>query len=631
MEELIGQLWHRCISRAARETYPDAGVDLQAMQGRLATLFRALGGDPGCRIGAAPAVRHGASRRLLARLAGSGEQHRPARLDEEHFRLPPRIEIFPTPALNADLFLWLAALAAHGESPAVQASSLAPLPGRELPTWVRNLEFNRRATAATLSAWPGLTSLYGRLVQAHLDLRQRHAVPHPWDAMLTGILRNPALDPSQPAWPLPLPDRPPAPVPLWLELDDAHLDRLAASAPAADPTAPPPPTLPHPTETAPGAFRGERVDEERKQSGVLLCFRAESLLTLGEHVRVDRPEDDDPDPHAAQAAADLERITLARQRPPLAARIRFDLDLPGATQDDTPLGPGIHLPEWNFRTASLQTDHVCLQALEATSAPPAPLPAALAATARALRQQFSVLTPGRQWVPGREDGDEADLDSVIRAVSDLRAGHEPGDRLYRRLEKRARDISCLVLADLSLSTDAWVAGQQRVIDVIREALLLFGTALTATGDPFGLYGFSSVKRQHVRYHHLKTFDQPFDDHARGRLLAIKPGYYTRMGAAIRHSANILARQGSSRRILLILSDGKPNDLDQYEGRYGIEDTRMAVLEARGQGVIPFCLTVDREGAAYLPHLFGQSGFAILHRPEDLPERLPRLYAQLTRT
>ena len=118
--------------------------------------------------------------------------------------------------------------------------------------------------------------------------------------------------------------------------------------------------------------------------------------------------------------------------------------------------------------------------------------------------------------------------------------------------------------------------------------------------------------------------------ARGRIAAIKPGYYTRLGAALRQATTLLAAQPAKLRPLLIVSDGKPHDIDHYEGRYGIEDTRMAVIEARRQGLKPFCITIDREGEDYLPHMFGPAGYTVVRQPEDLALRLPALYAQLTR-
>jgi nitric oxide reductase NorD protein len=174
-----------------------------------------------------------------------------------------------------------------------------------------------------------------------------------------------------------------------------------------------------------------------------------------------------------------------------------------------------------------------------------------------------------------------------------------------------------------------VSNSARVIDVIRDSMMLFGEALGATGDRFALYGFSSVRRENVRYHLLKGFDERYGGEVRGRLAALKPGFYTRMGAAIRHSAAILSKQKSARKLLLILTDGKPNDLDKYEGRYGIEDTRVAVQEARRMGLTPFCVTIDDKAGEYLPHLFGANGYVVVRDAQTLPKVLPSLYVQLT--
>jgi nitric oxide reductase NorD protein len=164
---------------------------------------------------------------------------------------------------------------------------------------------------------------------------------------------------------------------------------------------------------------------------------------------------------------------------------------------------------------------------------------------------------------------------------------------------------------------------------IRDTLHLFADALETAGDRFALYGFSSRHRDHIRFHVLKGFEEKFGSTIRGRIDKLKPGYYTRMGAAIRQSSQLLSRQGGNQKLLLILTDGKPNDLDQYEGRYGVEDTRMAVIEARKMGLRPFCVTIDREGRDYLPHIFGANGYVVIHKPTELPAQLPLLYAQLT--
>jgi len=190
-------------------------------------------------------------------------------------------------------------------------------------------------------------------------------------------------------------------------------------------------------------------------------------------------------------------------------------------------------------------------------------------------------------------------------------------------------MACLLLADLSLSTDSWVNNHSRVIDVVRDSLLLFAEALSATGDQFAMYGFSSRYREHIRFHTLKTFNESHNNISRGRINAIKPGFYTRMGAAIRQASDILSKQPASQQLLLILTDGKPNDLDQYDGRYGIEDTRMALIEARRKGLQPFCVTIDEKGGDYLPYMFGVDNYVVIRKPSELPRELPLLYARLT--
>jgi nitric oxide reductase NorD protein len=199
------------------------------------------------------------------------------------------------------------------------------------------------------------------------------------------------------------------------------------------------------------------------------------------------------------------------------------------------------------------------------------------------------------------------------------------------MEKRQqhRDLSCLLLADLSMSTDSHINDERRVIDVVADSMLLFGEALSAVGDDFALYGFSSLRRHQVRMQEIKRFDQRYEDGVRGTIQGLKPGYYTRMGAAIRQASALLKDRPHKRRVLLLVTDGKPNDLDLYEGRYGVEDTRQAVLEAQKMGIIPFCITIDREAADYLPYMFGANGYTLIREPEHLPTRLPQLYRQLT--
>jgi nitric oxide reductase NorD protein len=289
------------------------------------------------------------------------------------------------------------------------------------------------------------------------------------------------------------------------------------------------------------------------------------------------------------------------------------------------------LPEWDWKQQRLRPDHCRAVTLVATPGAPFQPSPALRATARRVRRRLEVLRAAPAWQRACADGDALDLDAWVRhqaSLHDNLAAPEP--RVYARRQHSGRSLATLLLADLSLSTDAHLNNQQRVVDVIRDALYVMGEAMQGSGDAFAMLGFSSVRRAHVRLQHLKGFDEPWNATVQSRVGAIKPGYYTRMGAAIRVATQHLAARGERQRLLLLLTDGKPNDLDLYEGRWGLEDTRHAVLEARAAGLTPFCLSIDDEAQGYLPHLFGPRGWAQLRRPAELPTRLAQLHATLTR-
>ncbi|MCG2579045.1 nitric oxide reductase [Dechloromonas sp. XY25] len=611
MEEFIGKLWHNWVTKAAGGHYPQAAVKLADVEKTAGILFRAFGGDPGLKVAAATAEQHGARRRWLQRLASSGEKVAQARRDAETLRLPPEIAAFPEKSLNRDLYLWLSAIA---------ACDLAD----DRPWFVRN----QLAARTALERYPGLRPRYERLVEAHIAGRIPPDELQPDEAAQEEALRQALRAPGSVDGLPPLnsnKSRPPQPVLLWLIAAETR-----AAGRVADPDEELPPEGSGDSKTTQEAHKAEQVETPDNKAPMIAMFRAESLPTWAEYVRVNRAFDEDEDPNAKDAAKDLDQLSLIRDGQTAKSRVKFDLDLPSAAEDDTPIGPGIALPEWDYRKSLMQEKHCLVQPMIARDAEPAALPQELAATAKKLRGQFAALAPQRRWLKGQPDGPELDVDACVRNHADRAAGHTPETGGYLAQARCERDLACLLLADLSMSTDAPISDSHRIVDVIRDSLLLFSEALTATGDRFGIYGFSSLRRQNIRFHLLKDFGKRYDAAARGRILAIKPGYYTRMGAAIRQSANILAEQPASRRLLLIITDGKPNDLDLYDSRYGIEDTRLAVHEARAMGLTPFCVTIDREAGAYLPYLFGPAGFCVIRKPEELPRRLPLLYVQLTR-
>jgi nitric oxide reductase NorD protein len=608
MEEQVGALWHRLITRLADETHPEAAVELKSLQRPLGIYFRALGGDPALQIELADATAYARRRNWLQRIAGSAEKIELAWRDQRSLRLPPRIAWFASSALNTDLYYWLAALATGAD-------------GRQ-QDW---LSANQQLSIQALLRFPGLLPRYHRLAEAHLAQRPDPASLKADEAAVEQAIRQALQQPGTVAQ-LPPSKRAPFPVPLWLH---PHPPRPPGQDAPAD-TEPPPPSGQRRELEDMSRRQTERVDEPKGGRG-LITIRMENILTIGEFLKVDRDAEDEEDLDQAEAAArDLDKISVARSKQRAAASLKFDLDLPSAAEDDLVLSEGLLLPEWDWRKQALLDNHCHIQELQADVTEVLALPEHLQAIAKRLRHQFQALAPARTWERGRPDGDEVDIDSYLRFCSDRAAGIQASaDRLYRQMTSGARDLSCLLMADLSLSTDTYVNNDHRVIDVIRDSLFLFAECLTATGDPHALYGFSSRKRDPIRIHQIKDFAETNLGLVRGRIQKIKPGYYTRLGAAIRYASRQLEPRPEGRRLLLVLTDGKPNDLDQYEGRYGIEDTRQAIFEARRAGLEPFCVTIDRKANDYLPYLFGSSGFVVIRQPSELPKQLPLLYAQLT--
>lgn len=604
LEEWVGSAWHRFITRRASVDFPHARVELVDRQRSLAVLFRALGGASGIALEAASERDLLLRLNLLMRIAGTCKHAPLASCDGNRLSLPSSLAVYPTVALNRELYRWLALLAAHAGP---------------MTHWARD---NQRWTWLLLQRYPALLPSYQRLVDAHITLRPDPASLSPAEAALEKALRKALREPGSVRH-LPRSERAAWPLPLWL-YPPLHLDTPQALDLEDDAD-----DLATPSGEQQGApKRASRVDDHSRDGG-LLVVRLENLFSWTEHVDLDRWADDSEDPDAARVAEDLDQLSLSRQRVRKSGGLKLHLDLPPADVDDIPLGEGIKLPEWDYRQQCLQPGFVNLQRMQPRADAPQPLPARLLGPAQRLRRQFQQLRTDRQWLRRQPQGAELDLQAWVDFQVQRQHGACTERGLYQEQRHTRRDLACLLLADLSMSTDAHLNDTQKVIDVIRDSLLLFGESLAGLGDAFALYGFSSLRRHQVRLHQLKTFEQVYDDRTRGCIQALKPGYYTRMGAAIRQATHLLGACKQRRKLLLLLTDGKPNDLDLYEGRYGVEDTRQAVVEARRQGLIPFCITIDKQAGDYLPYMFGAHGYTLIRQPEQLPLRLPQLYRQLT--
>ena len=183
--------------------------------------------------------------------------------------------------------------------------------------------------------------------------------------------------------------------------------------------------------------------------------------------------------------------------------------------------------------------------------------------------------------------------------------------------------------DLSASTETWVKGECRVLDVERQALLLMNGALELLGDSYAIYGFSSKVEKGCAFYRIKGFGEPYGDVVKARIGAVSGRGYTRMGAPIRHVTRILTNTEARLKLLLILSDGKPNEVGIYQGQYAVEDTRQAILEARERRILPFGVTIDRSDRGYLSRIFGAKGYAVIDDVMELPRRLAGIYYGLT--
>lgn len=254
-----------------------------------------------------------------------------------------------------------------------------------------------------------------------------------------------------------------------------------------------------------------------------------------------------------------------------------------------------------------------------------------------LRRHFEHLRPeGFKKVKKQEYGEEIDLESALDSILECKAGFSPSDRVYSLRLKKSRAVATAFLIDMSGSTHQQIGGPfpgarekgRRVIDVEKEGLLLLCEAVDALGDEFAIYGFSGHSRNQVNFYRIKDFDEDYTGPVQNRIGAIEPGGQNRDGAAIRHVTAKLLGHPAKTKLLILLSDGKPLDED-YQGVYSLEDTRMALREARILGIHPFCITVDRDASEYIRELYSEVSYTIIDNILSLPQRLPRIYKQLT--
>ncbi|MFA3916530.1 nitric oxide reductase activation protein NorD [Ruegeria hyattellae] len=623
-EETIGKLWHSLASRLdAPLAHDEAAVDLSEVAGRLAVLFRGLGG--GATVELRPVSPEVSRHRLgwRRRLGTEAETLPRTSFDGEVLRLPDRLAVYPVREANAALYVWLAAVSANAGTQIEESDPLRA----DLST----LDAAREMVIRTLENAPGLRPLYEELCKGLLHQRTVPNLP-PIEMAMEELIRHMLGDPrplSELAKRLdtdvsaPRGYQPFRPVPLWPELrkvafSDAHeVENRETEGP--------------PEDSGEKTHRARRrKSDQAARSDSFILHKFEAILSWTEFLNLNRRVDDDDPDNAKKAADDQDEIGLGQISKAPPTRLKLHLDLAPEDVDRERLSGRVLYPEWDVRSGQYLPDHVNVLTSDADVRDEAEAFGKDPATARrirAVKRQFEALRPGRVMTRGHLDGDQLDIDAAVRAESDRAVSGQGNDRVWMQSRPEARDLAVSILLDVSRSTESAVSGRA-VIDVEREALAALAWGLNACGDDFAIHAFSSLKRDRVYVQRCKGFEEAMGPIVEQRIASLRPGFYTRLGAAIRHVSAELTEQSRKRRLLLVITDGKPNDLDHYEGRHGIEDTAMAVREARRAGQSVFGVTVDKTGKSWFPRMFGQGGFAVIPDPARLTLTLPQIYRQL---
>lgn len=299
-----------------------------------------------------------------------------------------------------------------------------------------------------------------------------------------------------------------------------------------------------------------------------------------------------------------------------------------------PISAPYHYPEWDYQVQLYRPDWATVYERRATKGDADEVERILVEykpIAHKIRHIIDRLSPqGVQRERNLDDGDEIDINAAVDAMISIRMGRQPDTRITMRNVIRNRDLAVTVLLDLSESTNDKIGGSDKtVLDLTREAATLVCTAVSGIGDPFAVHGFASEGRHDVHYYRFKDFNQKFDREVKARLDGMKGGLSTRMGAAMRHAGHHLLAQPERRKLLLLVTDGEPADIDERDPQHLRHDTRKAVEELYSRGILTYCLTLDPNADTYVKRIFGANNYTIVDHVDRLPEKLPTLFASLT--
>jgi len=588
MDEKVGKFWDKYVTKKASRLFDQHRVSFDDRAKSLKIFYHLLGGDKAKELHITDKRFVETSRTLLERFSGKGRSFFLAWQDEKALYFPETLAYFDDKKLNDMHYYWLCAMLTQVD-----------LRGQNI------IKENQKAVEILTKKYLGFDSFYKKAINFLLERYPELSYINPFEESLIDDNSYP-----NPLWIYPSESKGKK----LLDFGDEELGRQNGKNDK--------------TEELKMKKRSNQIDDEKETDGLLL-FLPESLMSFMEQVNVDRQENDSFDEDALYDAQELDEVTLGRKDANLASRVKMDLDISANDVEDYPLGEGFFRDEWDYRKESYLKGYVRIRPQVALHVEPISLPKRLVKMMKKIEAELDLMEIDRIKIDNLPYGDEINFDAWIEYKGHQNRSNHP-QRFFESFEKKTRDMSTLLLADISLSTEAGVTQDIRVVDMIKDSLMVFSESLQRLEDKFGIYAFSSVKNKKVNFHIIKNFNERYSDLVRGRIDVIKPGYYTRLGAAIRESVRILGKQQSQNRLLLILSDGKPNDTDRYDGRYGIEDTKKAVEEAKQKGIVPYCITIDVEAREYLPYLFGRNSYSVIRDAKKLPKVLTQIYMNLTK-
>jgi len=357
--------------------------------------------------------------------------------------------------------------------------------------------------------------------------------------------------------------------------------------------------------------------------------KAETLEEANGLSRKTDAEDELAEHAEAMEELDLRQLQRSAERP--RSIYRSDLILDGLTLEvkDPAPGTGLPYPEWDYQRRDYRRDWCFIQPERVTGSDPAWSRAVglkHRALIRRLKRQFAAVVSDWQRVRRQPAGAEFDLDAVVEAEVERRTGHTLPEAIYLDRHRDVHDMAAMILVDQSYSTDAWLENA-RVLDTITETLFCAGEVLADHIGTFAVAAFSSHTRRSCRFSLVKDFDEPWQPTC-SRLGALEPCGYTRIGPALRHAQELLTAQPAQRKVVILITDGRPCDYDRYEGTYGLHDVKKAIETGAQHGIEAHAFAIEKQASEFFPLMFAHHRYDIISRPERLTGALCQLFARI---